>query len=98
MSDHKSMQKITACLLSSYFTRNGFWYISFSSQTGRSEKVGIGCNSNLGGAEEAPTFLGLDFKNFGFFPRGKVFEVGAVFCCRVRQKERGEDEREGGRE
>ena len=55
-----------------------------------SHKTGKSC---LGGSEEAPTFLGLHFKNFSFFPRGKVFEVGTVFSCRVRQDER--EEREG---
>lgn len=53
------------------------------------------------GSEEAPTFLGLDFKNFSFFPRGEVFEVGTVLCCSVRQQkeeEREEGEMEGVRE
>lgn len=35
-----------------------------------------------------PTFLGLDFKNFCFLPRGEVFEVGAILCCRDRKRER----------
>ncbi len=93
----------------SSFTRKSFCYISFPSQTDRqtvgSEKqnqTGSVVTCSLGGSEGALTFLGLDFKNFSFFPRGKVFEVGTVFCCRVRQRERERErrgqEREGARE
>lgn len=45
----------------------------------------------------APTFLGLDFKNFGFLPRGEVFKVGAVLRCRARTRETREGEGVTGR-
>lgn len=50
-------------------------------------------SGSVHGAVRDPTFLGLDFKNFGFLPRGEVFKVGTVLRCQARTQERQAAER-----